>query len=197
MHMDSAAGIKYDVTYILGGREKMVDSAFVREHKELNGSFVPFDGSELKKGTSGGNEKESMTCARSRKSRRVGERKQVEEWIAQIDAEEEIKLKSEEESIHTVKTTHKSKRRSSRTKTEDQEVVELSADKDIDSCQSRSRRTATKQAKQKNSDKPPSALKKRKAKTSLESESTKLETNCVSPDSKKVYKSLDSENCSC
>ena len=192
VHMDSAAGIKYDVTYILGGREKMVDSAFVREHKDLNGSFLPPHGPESKKRTFNENGKESTTCVQPRKSRRVGERKQVEEWIAQIDAEEEIKLKSEEKSIHTVKTAHKPKRRSSRAKTEDQEVVEVSANNEIDSCQNPSRRTATKEAKPKNSDKPRPALKKRKAKTALESEPTKLETNYVSPDSKKVYQSSDS-----
>lgn len=88
----SEAGVKYDVAYVLGGREKLVDSAFVKLHIEDSGSFI----SETKKteSTSTKAEQDSTkssaigTNSRTRKSRRVDERKMVEQWVAMIDAEE-------------------------------------------------------------------------------------------------------------
>lgn len=88
----SEAGVKYDVAYVLGGREKLVDSAFVKLHIEDSGSFI----SETKKAESTSTKAEQDnttssigTNSRTRKSRRVDERKMVEQWVATIDAEEE------------------------------------------------------------------------------------------------------------
>ena len=100
----SEAGVKYDVAYVLGGREKLVDSAFVKLHIEDSGSFI----SETKKtessSTKGVTSSTIGTESRTRKSRRVDERKMVEQWVAMIDAKEEKnekknKSKPKEETI--------------------------------------------------------------------------------------------------
>jgi hypothetical protein len=87
VHDESEAGTKYDVVYVLGGREKLVDSAFVTIHvDETSGSLAS---TTTKRPTSVESGKSNSPNTRpSRKSRRVDERKKVEEWIAKIDAEE-------------------------------------------------------------------------------------------------------------
>jgi len=90
VHAHFDAGVKYDVTYVLGGREKMVDSAFVRIQD--GGTFID-EAHSLKRERS---EDDTDEKTPARKSRRVDEKKQVEEWIAKIDAEEESRVKEEE-----------------------------------------------------------------------------------------------------
>lgn len=85
------AGVSYDVAYVLGGREKQVDSAFVRLHKEPSK-----ESSSILNVIS---EDASIKSAGSRKSYRVGEKKLVQEWVAQIEKEEELNAKLTEKSI--------------------------------------------------------------------------------------------------
>ena len=97
VHAHFNAGIKYDVSYVLGGREKMVDSAFVQIREE-DGEIFAKEACSVKRERS-----EDGTDGPARKSRRVDERKQVKEWIAKIDAEEESKIK-EDESKSSIKS---------------------------------------------------------------------------------------------
>lgn len=90
VHAHFDAGVKYDVSYVLGGREKMVDSAFVRI--QGGGTFID-EAHSLKRERSEDDTDEKIPA---RKSRRVDEKKQVEGWIAKIDAEEESRVKDEE-----------------------------------------------------------------------------------------------------
>lgn len=94
VHDESEAGIKYDVAYVLGGREKLVDSSFVTMHdEETSGSLAS---TTMDQTSSVESRDHSTPSARpSRKSRRVDERKQVEEWIAKIDAEEMTKTEED------------------------------------------------------------------------------------------------------
>jgi hypothetical protein len=89
VHHDT--GVTYDVSYVLGGREKQVDSAFVRLHKEPS-EESPSILNVIR-------EDASIKSAGSRKSYRVGEKKVVQEWVAQIEKEEELKAKLAERSI--------------------------------------------------------------------------------------------------
>ena len=113
-HTNFDAGVKYDVSYVLGGREKMVDSAFVREHEDSNGSFNSSADREKKVVDT---DDKSAASAVSRRSCRVDERKKVEKWIAQIDEEEENK--STKAAITTKVRKSKSRRVSERIKSED------------------------------------------------------------------------------
>lgn len=113
-HTHFDAGVKYDVSYVLGGREKMVDSAFVREHEDSKGSFNSSADREKKVVDT---DDKSATSAVSRRSCRVDERKKVEKWIAQIDEEEENK--SAKAAITTKVRKSKSRRVSERIKSED------------------------------------------------------------------------------
>jgi len=111
VHAHFSAGIKYDVSYVLGGREKMVDSAFVRICVEDDGIFqdVAFFAKR--------DRPEDSTDGPARKSRRVDERNQVKDWIAKIDAEEDSKIKEDEsklsvKSIQGISITASSKKKS-------------------------------------------------------------------------------------
>ena len=90
VHANFDSGVKYDVSYVLGGREKMVDSAFVRIQD--GGPFID----EAHSLTRERSEDDTDQKTPARKSRRVDEKKQVEEWIAKIDAEEESRVKEDE-----------------------------------------------------------------------------------------------------
>jgi len=95
VHAHFDAGVKYDVSYVLGGREKMVDSAFVRIQ---DGGTVIDKAHSVQRERS---EDDTDEKTPARKSRRVDEKKQVEEWIAKIDAEEESRGKGSTSSIST------------------------------------------------------------------------------------------------
>lgn len=86
VHNKSDAGIKYDVIYVLGGREKLVDSSFVTINVDDTNGRHHSTTKRTASAQSGGSFGSSAQPLR--KSRRMDERKQVEEWIAQIDAEE-------------------------------------------------------------------------------------------------------------
>ena len=81
VYSNSGAGIKYDVSYVLGGREKLVDESFVKEQKEDNVMFQ----NENKKVQSPNS---TTSSANMRTSRRVGERKMVERWVQEIEESE-------------------------------------------------------------------------------------------------------------
>jgi len=61
VHDRTEVGTKYDVTYILGGKEKFVDSVFISKHEENKGSFI----SPQKHHYSGDESKIERPCRRS------------------------------------------------------------------------------------------------------------------------------------
>ena len=92
VHLQSSTNnVQYNVTYILGGKEKMVDEAFISLPKDDN------EDEDEKSYTEKSIEIESTSVA-SRKSRRVGKRKKVERWVEKIDAELEQKELEEKKS---------------------------------------------------------------------------------------------------
>lgn len=109
----------------------MVDSAFVMDHQDARGSlFVTTAAATATKivGSSSSstvsNRSLASSDAPSRKSRRVDERKQVEQWIAMIDAEEK-----ESKSKGKVVGGSISSRRSSRQKSDTSSRVKVEDDK--------------------------------------------------------------------
>jgi len=125
INSNSEAGLKYDVTYVLGGKEKMVDGAFVSLKKEENviieneEETLSINNSIELSDLPAVDKSEISSPSPTRKSRRVGERKKVELWIKKIDEEMKNKMKeakqqksdSKEIITPSPKTTEKTKSR--------------------------------------------------------------------------------------
>ena len=190
VHTHFDAGVKYDVAYIIGGREKMVDSAFVREHQDSKGSFTSSATSNAKRALSDRSEEGSVSSAPARKSRRVDERKQVEEWIAQIDAEEESKSKVEPA---TETYARGSTRRSARVKAEDTDMQKPSRNKTDSRKTKKNPKIAPKQNdRQKSDELKPFSNKMRKARTPPQPEPNEASSSHSSPEPKEVDVLLNS-----
>jgi len=97
VHAQSEAGVKYDVSYILGGKEKLVDESFIRLQKDIDPT-AQFE--ELLQSPGSSNDSTSNT---SRRSRRVGERKMVERWVQEIDEEMKRNEESDKEKSPSVR----------------------------------------------------------------------------------------------